>query len=88
MKAYERIDDRMGQATLTVAGSIEACDMSSEPRPNAQPEEFTNEEFRQCMEWSRHYDELIWLVTSLLIGLNAALFCWLRGVAASKGRHR
>lgn len=47
--------------------------MSSEPLANAQAEKFNDEDLRESMEWSRHYDELLWLVTSLLIGANAAL---------------
>jgi hypothetical protein len=52
--------------------------VATAPRPNStsptpSPEPLTEEQIRQCMEWSRHYDQLLWVVTSLLIGANAAL---------------
>lgn len=31
------------------------------------------DEWKEALEWSRHYDNLLWIVTSLLTGANAAL---------------
>jgi len=42
----------------------------------------SDNECKEILEWSRHYDNLLWIVTSLLTGANAALMA----IAADKLR--
>lgn len=39
----------------------------------AVPEATMTDECKEILEWSRHYDNLLWFVTSFLTGANAAL---------------